>query len=91
MGSTAERSPVGRRASIRVEDHLEADGHIALPAGVNLISLLDDNIAAFGDRLAYRYLDYTRSVEGRSVELTWSQLVSEPTPSPRACSSRGPR
>ena len=74
MGSTAERSPVGRRASIRVEDYLEADGHIALPAGVNLISLLDDNIAAFGDRLAYRYLDYTHSAEGRSVELTWSQL-----------------
>ena len=64
MGGTAERSSVGRRASIRVEDYLDGDGQIALPAGVNLISLLDDNIAAFGDRLAYRYLDYTHSAGG---------------------------
>ncbi|EUA43231.1 putative ACYL-CoA LIGASE FADD31 domain protein [Mycobacterium xenopi 3993] len=40
------------------------------------MSLLERNIAEFGDFVAYRYLDYAQSVEGQSVELTWAQLGS---------------
>ncbi|MBV8346844.1 MAG: AMP-binding protein [Mycolicibacterium sp.] len=60
--------------SLSVEDYLDGDGQISLPAGVNLISLLDRNIARFGDVVAYRYLDYTHSAEEQCVELTWAQL-----------------
>jgi fatty-acyl-CoA synthase len=74
MKRAPERPPVGRRASLRVEDYLDGDGRISLPAGVNLISLIDDNIAGFGDLLAYRYLDYAHSAEGQSVDLTWTQI-----------------
>ena len=33
--------------------------------GVTLISLIDRNIANVGDSVAYRYLDFSRSDEGR--------------------------
>lgn len=59
---------------LQIEDCLDADGGIALPADVNLISLIDRNIANVGDAVAYRYLDYTRSNEGQAVELTWTQF-----------------
>ncbi|GBE66728.1 nitrate ABC transporter substrate-binding protein [Mycobacterium sp. MFM001] len=59
---------------LQIEDCLDADGGIALPADVNLISLIDRNIANVGDTIAYRYLDYTRSNEGQAVELTWVQF-----------------
>jgi acyl-CoA synthetase (AMP-forming)/AMP-acid ligase II len=62
------------RTSLKVEDYLDARGEIALPASVNLMSLLDRNIADFGGFVAYRYLDYTHSVDGQAVELTWAQL-----------------
>ncbi len=45
-----------------------------LPPGVNLISLIDRNIANAGDTVAYRYLDYSRSADGDADELTWSQF-----------------
>lgn len=57
---------------LRIEDCLDADGRVAVPAGVNLISLIDRNIANVGDAPAYRYLDY--SGDGRVDELTWKQL-----------------
>ncbi|KUH85445.1 MULTISPECIES: fatty acyl-AMP ligase [unclassified Mycobacterium] len=59
---------------LRIEDCLDADGHVAVPAGVNLISLIDRNIANVGDAPAYRYLDYTGNTDGRVTELTWRQL-----------------
>ena len=59
---------------LQIEDCLDADGGILLPAGTTLISLIDRNIASVGDAVAYRYLDYSRSPEGRTVELTWTQL-----------------
>lgn len=59
---------------LRIEDCLDADGRVAVPAGVNLISLIDRNIASVGDAPAYRYLDYTGANEGRAVELSWKQL-----------------
>ena len=45
-----------------------------LPPGVNLISLIERNIANVGDDVAYRYLDHTGSADGHAVEMTWSQL-----------------
>ncbi|OBG23860.1 fatty-acid--CoA ligase [Mycolicibacterium celeriflavum] len=59
---------------LRIEDCLDSDGRVAVPAGVNLISLIDRNIANVGDAPAYRYLDYTGNTDGRATELTWTQL-----------------
>jgi fatty-acyl-CoA synthase len=63
-----------RNGLLQIEDCLDADGGIALPPGVTLISLIDRNIANVGDSVAYRYLDYTGSRGGQAVELTWAQL-----------------
>ncbi len=63
-----------RQGLLQIEDCLDADGGIVLPAGVTLISLIDRNIANVGDAVAYRYLDYSRSADGEAIELTWTQL-----------------
>jgi fatty-acyl-CoA synthase len=68
------QEPVGHDGLLQIEDCLDAEGGIALPAGVTLISLIDRNIANVGDSVAYRYLDYTGSQDGQAVELTWTQL-----------------
>ncbi|WP_176561959.1 fatty acyl-AMP ligase [Mycolicibacterium palauense] len=59
---------------LQLEDYLDAEGNIALPAGTTLTSYLDRNIAALGGHTAYRYLDYSHDRDGHAVELTWSQL-----------------
>lgn len=59
---------------LRIEECLDADGGIVLPPGVNLLSLIDRNIANVGDSVAYRYLDFTMAEGGRAIELTWSRL-----------------
>ncbi|OBF90478.1 fatty-acid--CoA ligase [Mycobacterium sp. 852002-51152_SCH6134967] len=64
--------PVPHDGLLRIEDCLDADDQVAVPAGVNLISLIDRNIANVGEAPAYRYLDHTG--DGRVVELTWKQL-----------------
>jgi fatty-acyl-CoA synthase len=71
-GSQQQSVPTGL---LRIEDCLDADGGIALPPGVNLITLIDRNAAIVGDSVAYRYLDYTRSADGQVMELTWSQFA----------------
>jgi fatty-acyl-CoA synthase len=63
-----------RTGLLQIEDCLDAQGGIALPADVTLISLIERNIANVGDSVAYRYLDYGRSAEGQVVQLTWKQL-----------------
>lgn len=70
-GSTGEMVHDGL---LRIEDCLDADGNIVLPPGVTLISLIDRNIAAVGDAVAYRYLDHTGADDVRAVELTWAEL-----------------
>jgi fatty-acyl-CoA synthase len=67
-------SSIAPKGLLRIEDCLDADGHIVLPPGVNLISLIDRNIANVGDAIAYRYLDFSGSDDGSPVELTWKQL-----------------
>ncbi|MGZ8802594.1 MAG: AMP-binding protein, partial [Mycobacterium sp.] len=55
----------------RLEDYLDCEGDIAIPAGVTLTSFLDRNVAELGDTPAYRYLDFDRDC---TVELSWAQL-----------------
>lgn len=59
---------------LRIEDCLDAAGRVVLPPGVNLISLIDRNIANVGDNVAYRYLDFSRSADGEADEVTWTQF-----------------
>ncbi|MGV0794479.1 fatty acyl-AMP ligase [Mycolicibacterium sp. XJ1819] len=59
---------------LRIEDCLDADGGIVLPPGTTLLSLIDRNIAHVGDNVAYRYLDYAGSADGRADEITWTEL-----------------
>ncbi|MGH3525109.1 MAG: AMP-binding protein, partial [Mycobacterium sp.] len=65
---------VASKGLLQIEDCLDADGGIALPPGSTLISLIDRNIANVGDSVAYRYLDYTRAVDGQAIEATWTQF-----------------
>lgn len=62
------------RGLLQIEDCLDAEGNVVLPPGVTLVSLIDRNIANVGDAVAYRYLDYTGSADGRAIELTWKEL-----------------
>lgn len=64
----------GRAGLLQIEDCLDSDGGVVLPPGVTLISLIDRAIAAVGDEVAYRYLDYARAPDGVALELTWAQL-----------------
>ncbi len=74
MDCGSRQKSVDRNGLLQIEDCLDAEGGIALPPGTTLISLIERNIANVGDSVAYRYLDYTRSVDGQAVELTWTQL-----------------
>ncbi|MBS1694848.1 MAG: AMP-binding protein [Actinobacteria bacterium] len=68
------REPVVYDGLLQIEDCLDAGGGIVLPPGVTLISLIDRNIANVADSVAYRYLDFARSDEGSTTELTWRRL-----------------
>lgn len=64
---------------LKIEDCLDDEGNIVLPPGVTLISLIDRNVAAVGDAVAYRYLDHTGvdhtgADDVRVTELTWTDL-----------------
>ncbi|HZA08674.1 fatty acyl-AMP ligase [Mycobacterium sp.] len=74
MDGRSRQESVVRNGLLQIEDCLDSRGHIVLPAGVTLISLIDRNIANVGDSVAFRYLDYARSVGEQAVELTWTQL-----------------
>ncbi|HUL98338.1 MAG TPA: AMP-binding protein, partial [Mycobacterium sp.] len=74
MNRGSEQHGVGRNGLLQVEDCLDANGAIALPADTTLISLIDRNITYVGDAVAYRYLDYNLSDDGHPVELTWTEL-----------------
>lgn len=74
MRVAAKGNPVEGGSSVRLQDYLDANGNILLPSDKNLISLLDRNIAEVGDHVAYRYMDYTDSVDGRAIDMSWSRL-----------------
>ncbi len=60
-----------------INDYVLADGTIVLPDGLTLTSFLDQNRAAFGDRPAYRFVDYAKDPDGRVVDLSWNELWSQ--------------
>ena len=74
MASGTQHASVIPDGLLKIEDCLNADGGVELPAGVTLASLIDRNVASVGDSVAYRFLDFTRSDDGLAVELTWAQL-----------------
>jgi fatty-acyl-CoA synthase len=74
MESSSQPEAVANKGLLQIEDCLDADGGIALPPDATLISLIDRNIANVGDSVAYRYLDYSRAVDGHAVEVTWTQF-----------------
>ena len=59
---------------LQIEECLDAQGGVALPPDVTLISLIDRNIANAGDATAYRYLDHTGATDVHSEEVTWTQF-----------------
>ncbi|MEB4209897.1 fatty acyl-AMP ligase [Mycobacterium sp. 94-17] len=74
MDRDSRRDGPGVAGLLRIEDCLDAAGAVTLPPGVNLISLIDRNIANVGETVAYRYLDYSHSADGDVDEVTWSQF-----------------
>ena len=74
MNSVSPQSDRSIPGLLDIEDCLDADGEIVLPAGVTLISLIERNIANVGDAVAYRYLDYNRGADGRAEEVSWTQF-----------------
>ncbi len=59
---------------LQIEECLDAQGGVALPPGVTLISLIDRNIANAGDATAYRYLDHSGAADLHTEEVTWIQF-----------------
>ncbi len=74
MAADTRLDSAASRGLLQIEDCLDADGNVALPPDVTLMSLIERNIANVGDSVAYRYLDHTRSESGSVTELTWTQL-----------------
>jgi fatty-acyl-CoA synthase len=74
MSGTTGQESASRSGLLQIEDCVSADGGVALPPGVHVISLIERNIANVGDEVAYRYIDYARSPDGYVHELTWNQL-----------------
>lgn len=69
--SDARRPPDGL---LPIEDCLTADGEVVLPPGTTLISLIDRNVGAIPDAVAYRYLDFTGAAGMHTVEMTWAEM-----------------
>ena len=74
MDCGSRQNAVGVPGLLQIEDCLDTKGDVTLPPGATLISLIDRNIANVGDTVAYRYLDYSRAVDGYAEEVTWTQF-----------------
>ncbi|WP_178360255.1 fatty acyl-AMP ligase [Mycolicibacterium hippocampi] len=74
MSRSGPRSTAIGDGLLQIGDCLDAGGGIVLPPGVNLISLIDRNIANVGESIAYRYLDFTGPGGGHALEMTWNEL-----------------
>ena len=59
-----------------INEYVLADGTIVLPDDAKLTKYFDQNRAAFGDRPSYRFIDYAKELDGRTVELSWNGLWS---------------
>ena len=74
MNHRASTSLVGGAGELRIEGYLDAEGHIAIPEDVTLITEIMRNAAESGDAVAYRYLDYGAGMQPQPIELTWTAL-----------------
>ncbi len=74
MDSGSRRNDTSVPGMLDIEDCLDAEGQVVLPPGVTLISLIERNVANVGDTVAYRFLDYSRTNDGRLEEVTWTQF-----------------
>jgi fatty-acyl-CoA synthase len=74
MDRSPQQNLEAPKGLLQIEDCLDAAGNVAMPPGSTLISLIERNIANVGDMVAYRYLDYSRGVDGHAQEMTWTQL-----------------
>jgi fatty-acyl-CoA synthase len=74
MNSGSRQNLEPPKGLLKIEDCLDADGGVVMPPGVTLISLIERNIANVGALVAYRYLDYSRAVDGQAHEVTWTQF-----------------
>ena len=73
MDYGSRQDSVAPKGLLQIDDCLDADGNIALPPDLTLISLIERNVANIGELVAYRYLDYART-EGQAHEVTWAEF-----------------
>jgi acyl-CoA synthetase (AMP-forming)/AMP-acid ligase II len=76
MGRAPSSICAAQPAVVDINEYVLADGTIVLPDDAKLTKYLDQNRAAFGDLLSYRFIDYAKELDGRMVELSWNGLWS---------------
>ncbi len=76
MGSDPPSIRAAHFAVAHINEYVRADGTIVLPDDAKLTKYFDQNRAAFGDRPSYRFIDYAKELDGRTVELSWTGLWS---------------
>jgi acyl-CoA synthetase (AMP-forming)/AMP-acid ligase II len=76
MGRAPSSICAAQPAVVDINEYVLADGTIVLPDDAKLTKYFDQNRAAFGDRLSYRFIDYAKELDGRTVELSWNGLWS---------------
>jgi acyl-CoA synthetase (AMP-forming)/AMP-acid ligase II len=76
MGSDPPSIRAAHFAVADINEYVLADGTIVLPDDAKLTKYFDQNRAAFGDRPSYRFIDYAKELDGRTVELSWNGLWS---------------
>ncbi len=74
MDGGVGQNPAVQDGLLQIEDCLDTDGNIVLPPDTTLTSLIDRNITYVGDTIAYRFLHYSGSGEGRADEITWAEF-----------------
>ncbi|BAX93752.1 fatty acyl-AMP ligase [Mycobacterium shigaense] len=57
-----------------LNDYVQADGSIVIPDGITLTSFFDRNRRVLGDSPSYRFVDYAKDHDGRTVDMSWNQL-----------------
>ncbi|WP_216911285.1 long-chain-fatty-acid--AMP ligase FadD32 [Nocardia sp. NBC_01377] len=56
------------------DDYVDQKGKIKIPGDQTLIDFVDKHSTQNGEGLAYRYIDYSREVDGEYQDLTWREF-----------------
>ncbi|MGN2634791.1 long-chain-fatty-acid--AMP ligase FadD32 [Nocardia takedensis] len=56
------------------DDYVDEQGFIRIPPDKTLIDFVDKHSAENGDKLAYRYINYSRERDGEYQDLTWREF-----------------